>query len=92
MKAENGRRRVAGARNKAPRCAAPRCCVQVWRLNVERKSWSRFEILMPPPQKEALNSFAAELGLTPSALARLAINRLIADHELLPVPTDRRVA
>ena len=58
---------------------------------MERK-WSRFEILISPKQRAALNDFADEIGLTPSALVKLAIGKLLTDHDLLPAPHDRRAA
>jgi hypothetical protein len=49
---------------------------------MERKDWSRFEMLISRAQKKELEWFAGELDLTPSALVRLAIARLIQDPEI----------
>jgi hypothetical protein len=44
---------------------------------------SRFEIVLPATQRQALAGLAEEAGLSSSGLARLAINHLLARNELL---------
>lgn len=41
---------------------------------------TRFEITLPADRRQALNELAAEIGLSASDLARLAINRLLSEH------------
>ena len=58
---------------------------------MKRKEWQRFELKMPPTQRAALDTFADELGMTPSALIRFAVARLIQDHDLR-LPREREAA
>jgi hypothetical protein len=43
----------------------------------------RFEITLPVSRRQELDAFAAELGMTPTALARLAITRLLVNRALI---------
>jgi hypothetical protein len=52
----------------------------------------RLHLLLPERSRQGLDALADEVGLTASALARIAINRLLSDHDFLPSPDDRRAA
>jgi hypothetical protein len=43
----------------------------------------RFVLVLPPDRRAALDSLASEVGLSTSALVRLAINRLLRERDVL---------
>lgn len=51
---------------------------------------ARFEIILPATQRQALAGLAAEAGLSASALARLAIIRMLNDPDALTGRTPGR--
>jgi predicted DNA-binding protein len=52
----------------------------------------RFVLRLPERSGVELDALADQVGLTASALVRIAVNKLLEDHDWLPAGHNRRAA